>query len=388
LFLTDSAILGLAQELGVADRVCWGDSTVGVYLGGRIHPFTTPLDVLRFSPCSLFGRLRLGLTMLYLQKKSNWKPLASQTAYDWLAKACGPGAMQTVWGPLLDGKFSHSSREVSMAWIWARVHSRTNSRAGGFEKLGYFRGGFAVLIRRLEEELRKANVSFRLGSPVEAIELGQAGRAVRVAGESIPFDRCVFTGPSFALARLLPAGSVAETYRERLKAVRCLGAVCLVFVSDQDLAKQFWINMHEKDAPFLVCVQHTRLVGTEMYGGKHVYYLGCYLPQDSPVFQEDEESLVTRWFAYLKTIFPDFNSCRVESRHVFRFNAAQHVVDTDYLSKIPDYRTPVPGVYLANFSQIFPEDRGTNFAVREGIRIANLAREDAQATSPAKPTTS
>jgi len=61
----------------------------------------------------------------------------------------------------------------------------------------------------------------------------------------------------------------------------------------------------------------------------------------------------------------------------FRFKAAQHIVDTDYEKKIPGCRTPLPGVFLANFSQVFPEDRGTNFAVREGEKVAEMVRREA-----------
>jgi protoporphyrinogen oxidase len=376
LFLTDSEILDLARELGVGDRIFWGNSTVGIYLGGRIFPFNTPLDLLRFSPCNLAGRVRLGMAMLYLQKTRDWKPFVRRTAHDWLSKACGSSAMQTMWQPLLNGKFADAANQVSMAWFWARVHARMNSRKSGGEKLGYFRGGFAVVVDALERELRQAGVQFRIGASVEAIESGPGEQIVRVDGERLPFDRCLFTGPSAALAKLLPAQSLDAAYRRQLDSIGYLGAVCLIFATRQSLAEQFWVNMNEPGAPFLVFVQHSQLTGTEAYQGRNVYYLGTYLPQNSAVLREEESALASRWFAYLKKMFPEFDARQVEAQHLFRFNAAQHIVDTEYESKIPACRTPVPGVYLSNFSQIFPEDRGTNFAVREGRRVARLMLDD------------
>ena len=67
LFLTDTVILDLIRELGLSDKMMWCESSVGIYLGGRIHPFMSPLDLLRFKPCSLTGRLRFGLIALLKQ---------------------------------------------------------------------------------------------------------------------------------------------------------------------------------------------------------------------------------------------------------------------------------------------------------------------------------
>lgn len=376
LFLTDSHILGLVDQLGLSDRLIWGNSTIGVYLGGRIHPFTTPLDLLRFSPCSLPGRIRLGLTCVYLQRRKDWRRLVAQAGRDWLRRACGISAMETVWDPLLKGKFDRYYNHVSMAWLWARIHSRANSRAHGREKLGYFRGGFAVVTQKIEEELRAAGVRFLLNAPVERIITDNSGGRVVVNGEKLVFDRCLFSGPSGALSRLVDPVSGDESCRRQLNSIEYLGAICLIFSSDQDLSNFFWINLHDADAPFLLFIQHSRLVGTELYGGRHVYYLGCYQPQDSSLFRLDDDELTRRWFAYLKRMFPAFNQARAQERHVFRFSAAQHIVDMDYEGKIPPHRTPWPGVYLANFSQIFPEDRGTNFAVRDGKKVARLMLDD------------
>ena len=83
----------------------------------------------------------------------------------------------------------------------------------------------------------------------------------------------------------------------------------------------------------------------------------------------DSEQNVDNWFDYLKKIFPKFKEELVEKKWVFRFNKAQHVVDTRY--KIPKSKIE-NNIYITNFAQIFPEDRGTNFAVREGMRVADL----------------
>src|SRR5262249_42300710 len=269
---------------------------------------------------------------------------------------------------------------IAMAWLWARIHIRANSRdrGPGGEKLGYIRGGFAEVTRALEQALRQRGV--RIERRAEVTALGEQPRCALVNGREESFDQCVFTGPCPALAKLLaPHPSCAE-YVRNLESIAYLGAVCLVFVTEQDLGGPYWLNINEPGAPFLVCLQHTRLVDKAHYGSRHVYYLGAYQPHDGPAFTQPEDALVDSWWNYLRRIFPAFESGRVLERHLFRFKHAQHIVDLGYAKRIPTARTPLAGVSLANFAQVFPEDRGTNYAVREGRRIAahvwEVLRED------------
>ena len=374
LFLTDTAILDLVKELGLQDKLIWCDSSVGIFRDGKIHPFLTPLDLLRFAPCSFIGRLRTGFAALYLKRQKNWHGFTRETAHDWLTRACGHSAMETIWTPLLKGKFDRHYQSVSMAWFWARIHTRTNSRSGGGEKLGYFRGGFNVVTSALENEIRKRGVKIQTGATVGKIS---GDRTAVINGEIVPFDFCIFTGPSPAFAKLLPAQESLDDYAAKLRSIEYLGAACLIFTSDQELGDFYWINVNEPDAPFLVFLNHTRLVDKSFYGGNNVYYVGAYLPPDGKVFSLPDDELAKLWLGYLPKMFSGFDAGRIGEKHIFRFRAAQHIVDTDYENKIPEYKTPLPGVFLANFSQIFPEDRGTNFAVREGEKIATLVRREA-----------
>jgi protoporphyrinogen oxidase len=373
LFLTDTAILELVKELGLQDKLMWCDSSVGIFRDGKVHPFKTPLDLLRFSPCSFWGRLRTGLAALYLKHTKDWHGFARQTAHAWMTRVCGQSAMDSIWTPLLKGKFDRHFDKVSMAWFWARIHTRANSRSPGGEKLGYFRGGFNVVTEALEKKLRENGVVIRTGAPVEKILADE--RAALIGGEEVPFDRCIFTGPSSAFAKLLPADESSNDYAAKLRSIEYLGAVCLIFTSDQDLGDIYWVNVNEPGAPFLVLIQHTNFIDKKFYAGKHVYYIGAYLPPDGHRFALSDEELVNLWFGYLPKLYPQFDAKRVEEKFIFRFRAGQHIVDTEYEAKIPDYQTPLPGVFLANFSQVFPEDRGTNFAVREGEKIAALVRQ-------------
>ena len=377
IFRTDRDILNLVDELGVADRLIWCNSSLGIFRDGKIYPFMSPLDLLRFKPCNFFNRLRLGAVAFYLQKRKNWRGLASQSAFNWMRRACGEQATRVIWEPLLRGKFDRYFDSVSMAWLWARIHIRANSRdSADAEKLGYFRGGFAVITRKLESELLTAGVKILKNCRVE--ELAESGNRISLksGGQWQEFDRCIFTGPSSVLARLLPAGRAdLETYRRKLQSIDYLGAICLVFASEQDIGDVYWLNVNEPGAPFLVFINHTKMVDPGLYQNKFVYYIGSYQPHDSPLFNLADEKIISLWLDYLKKIHPQFDAQQIIEKHLFKLKHAQHIVDTNYASKIPDYRTALPGLFLANFSQIYPEDRGTNYAVREGNKIAEMVSQ-------------
>jgi protoporphyrinogen oxidase len=376
LFKTDTDILDLVRELGMEDEMEWWPSSMSLCRGGKRYPFSSALDLLRFKPMPFLDRLRFGAVAFYLGREKNWAKLESSRAAAWMLRWAGSAAMESVWGPLLRGKFSFHAEDVSMAWLWARVHIRANSRGQEGERLGYFRHGFAALTNKLQASLH-GRVTVRTGVTVQRLLLHE-GKSVTVqtAGSSETYDAVVFTGSSRSFAALLPEDPALASYQKQLLSIPYLGAACLIFATEQKIGDAYWTNINEDDAPFLVFLRHTRLVPSSRYNGREVYYLGAYVPMDSETFLQPEETLTTRWFAYLQKLFPDFDPSRVVEKKLFRLRDAQHVVDTTYRSRVPDYRTPLPGLYLANFSQIYPEDRGTNYAVREGKKIAHLLQQD------------
>lgn len=378
LFRTDVEILKLIQELGLEERLEWHESSVAIYRNGRLWPFITPKDLLGFGACSLTGRIRLGLVAILLKHTTKWQELASVPALVWMRRHCGESATRAVWEPLLKGKFSSFAGQVSMAWLWARLHIRANSRESGVarEKLGYIRGGFIQIVASLKTCLNRLGARIELETRVDAIEVGERGVRVRRNGETEEFDAVIFTGSNNAFNRVLPDSDDLAAYRSALLEIDYLGAICMIFETDQSLGEFYWVNVNEPDWPFLVMIRHTKLVPAARYAGREIYYLGAYVPHDDPRFQMSDTQLKDHWFDALNKMFPEFEAKRVEKTHCFRFRDAQHVVDCSYEDKLVSHDGPFKGLYLANFAQIFPQDRGTNFAVREGEKIAlRIARD-------------
>jgi protoporphyrinogen oxidase len=379
LFKTDRDIIDFTKELGINDLLEWHESSVAMYYGNKLYPFMTPMDLVRFTALPFLDRVRAGVVLLYLQKTNNWEQFKHVSAYQWMSKMSGPRVTKVIWEPLLRGKFDRYYDKVAMAWLWARLHIRANSRDKGDakEKLGYFNGGFDAFTKALTKQLTDMGVEINTGAAIEHVTGGEGKQpGLVLGGQEQTFDSVLCTTPSGIFGHLVKGNpGVEDAYVEKLQSIDYLGAALLIFTSDQEISPYYWHNINDVDLPFLVFIHHTKLIDKATYGGKHVYYIGAYLPHDHELFTTEEQQLKDTWYTALSKIFPDFDRSKIDEEHVFRLKNAQHIVDTAYEQKIPDYKTPLDGVFLANFSQIYPEDRGTNYAVREGNKIAQLVQE-------------
>jgi protoporphyrinogen oxidase len=273
-----------------------------------------------------------------------------------------------------------------MAWLWARVHTRANSRqAGDFgEKLGYFSRGFHLFTQALVKEISSRGGTIITDVAVETIKRNPKNNVIEVETpkKKYSFDKVVATVPTHVFSKLIEGNpEVTPKYLKQLDSIDYLGAALLIFSSKQSLSKYYWHNINDLAAPFLVFIQHTNLIPAQRYNNYNIYYVGAYIPHKHIYFDMHEQDLKNVWYDYLREMFPDFDRAEIKDEHMFRLRNAQHIVDTNYESKIPAYTSPVAGVYLSNFSQIFPEDRGTNYAVREGKKLAAMLIEKENANS-------
>ncbi|HJT25138.1 MAG TPA: FAD-dependent oxidoreductase, partial [bacterium] len=277
LFTSDTCIRGLVDELGIRDRLHWLTSQMGFTYRGKLYPFGTPMQLLKFTPLPFWERIWFGVQSLYLGKKDNWKPYENITAWEWMTRYCPPTIRKVVWEPLLKGKFSRYFDKVAMAWFWARVHTRFSSRKGAKEKLGYFKGGFEAFHQALAEAVKKAGVSISLKTPINRI-LTQNGRftGLEINGQKKTFDKLVFAAatPIF----LKTCAELPEDYKKRMTQLEFLGAQCLILVMKRQFSGMYWINVGDADIPILALIEHTNFAPPEWYQGKHLMYVANYLP--------------------------------------------------------------------------------------------------------------
>lgn len=375
LFTSDIYIRGLVDELGIRDSLHWLTSQMGFTYKGKLYPFGTPLQLLKFKPLPFWERIWFGVQSLYLGKKENWKPYENITAWEWMTRYCPATIRKVVWEPLLKGKFSRYFDQVAMAWFWARVHTRFSSRRGTKEKLGYFKGGFEVFHQALATAVRKSGVQINLNTPISRI-LTENGRftGLEVGEHKKTFEKLVFAAatPIFLKTCL----ELPEEYKKRMTRLDFLGAQCLILVMKREFSDMYWINIGDADIPILALIEHTNFAPLDWYQGKHLMYVANYLPQDHKYFKMKKEDIFAELLPHLQKINPNFNESWLEEYYLFQDLYAQPVVPLHYSQVRPGYETPVENLYLANMALVYPEDRGTNFAVDVGNKVARLIDPD------------
>ena len=386
-FTSDTDIVDLTVEIGLGDRIRWIDSTVGTLVDGRIYDFVTPVDLLKFTAMSLPDRIRLGLTTLYLQRQRDYRKYEGVTADEWLRRCVGKSGYDVFWGPMMRGKFGEEHYgEVSMAWVWGKIQTRVKSRGKSMirEKLGYPMGSFGEVFDVLAERVCEMGGAVHTSAAVERVEVvdGRA-RGLHVAldgGDSglAEFDAVLATTPSYIFPSLAP--QLPDDYLARLTDVNYMAAVLIVLVLDRPLSDVYWLNVSDRSIPFVAVIEHTNLIEPEHYGGKHIVYLSNYLTTDSPFYRMTHDELLQEYMPHLCKINSDFDVSWIEESYHHRVGAAQPIIGTRYSERIPSHRTPFEGLYLANTTQIYPEDRGTNYSVRMGREVARMMMEDQEGT--------
>jgi protoporphyrinogen oxidase len=379
-FSTDTDLLDYVEKLGISDQLKWHPSSIGIFTGGHLYPFSTPRHVLSFSPIPLLDRIRMGAVLFYLSKTKEWKQLEPWTVERWMRRYAGLKAYDVVWGPLLYGKFDEYASEIGMPWLYARIHTRANSRTEGMktEKLGYFKGSVKVLVDKVHDAVLNRGGKVHTGVSIDRIAI-QDGRATGlfIGGERKQFDSIIVTTASSILLRLAP--ELSGPYRTMIEASRYHSALVVVLKLSRPLSPYYWLNVNDPAYPFLAVIEHTNLISPSEYGGKRILYLGKYCSPQHRLFRMDDESLLKEYYAALHKMFPHFEPEQVEEAHVFRGPNAQPIVTTDYTKKIPPHRTPIQNLYLANMSQIYPEDRGTNYSIRLGRTVSRILISDFEA---------
>jgi protoporphyrinogen oxidase len=381
LFGSDTHILSLMDELGIGDRLRWIESKVGFFYDGQIYDFVTPFDLLRFKPLNLVNRIKLGLMYLYLQRVDDWQRLEQITARDWILRTMGQEIYDKVWGPLLRGKFGELADQVSMTWLWGKIKVRGSSRQGATakEKLAYPLGSFQIITQALVDRLEAGGADMRLNQ--EVLELTTApDDPRRVTGvvtkkETIPFDIVVATVPGYAFLEIAPP-SLDDAYAALLRSVRYQAAVVLLLVSKQSLSRIYWMNIADRTMPYVAVIEHTNYVPPSEYQDRHLIYVSNYVERDDPRYNMKASELFDLYLPHLKKINPSFDEDWIEKKIVLRAEAGQPVITCNYSQRIPDHRTPLQGLYLANTLQIYPEDRGTNYSVRLGKTISQIVDQD------------
>jgi len=364
-FQSDSEMLGLIRELGLEDKVIFPRPLTVMFYKNNWYPFDSILNALKF-PGLGFGlnKIRFGFVGLFLRLTKNWQALEKVTAEEWMLKYAGKQVYEKMWKPLLIGKFGPFYKDVNMAWMWARIHARTT-------RLGTFEGGFQNFSDLFADKLKQMGVEIRLGRAVQSIE--RIDRGLSVDGEV--FDKVLVTSSPNLMAKLCP--ELPADYLKGLLELKSMGAVVMTLSLKYQLSKDgyYWFNVPKEEGyPFLALVEHTNYVSKENFGGDHIVYAGDYLELGHEYFTLSDEQLLEKFISAFQKFNPEFKRDWIKKIWVHKTNYAQPVPLVYHSKNIPAIQTPVEGLYFASMSQVYPWDRGTNFAVEIGRRAARMMK--------------
>ena len=379
IFTSDKEMLALVEEIGLRDKVFFPRPTTSIVYQERIVPFDSPLRWITFPGFNLLDVARYGSVSAFLRFTKPWRRLEQHTADSWLLRWYGEKIHRMIWQPILIGKFGPYYRDVNMAWMWARLHVRSM-------KLGYFEGGFQALVDHLTAVVQQQGAVIRLNTPVEQIVAGENGRLqIAFDSQQEAFDQCLVTTSPGLLSKMAPG--LPESYLGGLKKLKSMGAVVMTLALKRPLMKDtYWLNIPattpdktQNDVPFLALVEHTNFIDKQHYGGDHLVYCGDYVTPDHPYMTMPPDEMEALFVQSLSKFNPDFRPDWVRKSWLFRAKYAQPVPLLNHSANIPPLQTPLPGLYFASMSQVYPWDRGTNFAVEIGRRVArqmNLATKE------------
>ncbi len=370
-FDNDVYVPQLVKELGMEGDVVIMPSKTGMYFNGKHWRLSTPLDLLRFSPLPFIDRIRLGLMVLKVRKVKDWKAIEHLTIQEWLEPLCGKNAYRVVWKPLIENKFNVYQDAINAVWMWKKLVLRGSTRdAKGGEQLAYFKGGFGRLAEAMAAEIRKLGGEIRYATPVTGVQAdGGKLNAVTTAGGAVEGKQFLFT-PAFPIIANIFEGTADAAWLQRLRRVKYLGNVCLVLELDRSLSDTYWINVNDPGFPFVGVIEHTNFDSPANYDGKHIVFLSRYLAKEDPLWGASDEAYLDFALGHLQRMFPELQRNWIQDFRIWRAEFAQPVTEVGYSGYVPGRETPYSNATISTMAQIYPEDRGTNYAIREGKAVA------------------
>jgi protoporphyrinogen oxidase len=369
-FTSDTHLTDMAKKLGLGDKIVWIKPKTAIYYQGKLYSLKGAADLLKFEPLPFLERLRMGLLIARSYTRKKWAPLDRITAKDWIVRSVGPKAYQVLWEPLLASKFGVHAEKISAAWLWSKLKLRGSSRnKRGQEVLGYFAGGgFSQVTEAMVAKVRELGGVFHFNAQISQIKSGSRGVQITHGGGRVQYPQAIWTAAPSILPSVAP--ELPASYTDALKSILYQGNICMVVTMKQQISDIYWLSVEDLACPFVAVIEHTNFIDPKVYGGKHIMYLSRYLDPKDDLYSASDEVVTKRFFDYLHKIFPNFSSDIVESVIVSRASHTQPITPVGYGSRLPELMTPLPGLYLATMSQIYPEDRGTNYAIAIGQRAA------------------
>lgn len=366
---SDTDFIQLLGELGLAGQLRWKTTRMAYWYREKLQPWGNPLALLRFAGLSPLAKFRYGLHVFLATRRNHWHDLDRQEATAWLKRWVGQEAFEVLWQPLFNFKFYQYAHQLSAAWFWSRIRRLGRSRYNLMkEKLGYLEGGSATLLQALRRAIEAGGGQIRLSTPVQEVVVeNHQVKGVRVGGVLEEFDQVISTLPIPYIPQLIPA--LPAQLRAQYQAVRNIGVVCVIARLNKPVSGNFWLNINDPsmDIPGLVEYSNLRPLN------QSVVYAPFYLPTDHPHWAHDHQVFIDKVQSYLRRINPSLSPDDFLELRASRYRFAQPICGPGFAQQLPPIQLPIEGLWVADTSYYYPEDRGISESVGLGRKMARWA---------------
>ena len=367
--ISDAAFLTVLDELQLTNKMQWVETRMGYWYQNCLQPWGNPLALLRFRGLSLVAKFRYGLHAFLATKRTNWQPLDRVEASGWIKRWVGAQAYEVLWRRLFEYKFYDYTDNLSAAWIWSRIRRIGRSRYSLFrEKLGYLDGGSATLLQAMQADIEANGGVIRLQTPVSQVVMAD-GRVSGVAygGQFEAFDTVISTVPLPYVPRLMP--DLPPAILAQFSALNNIAVVCVIVKLRRALTGNFWLNVNDPEMDIPGIVEYSNLRPLDC----HLVYVPFYMPGEHPKFAESDQQFLDKVRRYFKKINPALVDADFIDLRASRYRHAQPICDPGYLDRLPPASLPVKGLWVADTSYYYPEDRGISESIGFGRNLASEA---------------
>lgn len=371
IFKSDKEAIQLIKELGLEDELIWPGTKMGYLSDNKIYEFGTPISLLKFKPISFIDKIRFGLNVIHIKLINNYKKMERYTAEEWIKPRIGARAYSKIWEPLLISKFGEQKSKVSMAWLWGKIKLRSTSSTKEGEQLGYIKGSYQVLTDKFYNYLIEKGVKISLNTEVKKVSKENEKFNVEFGNkENELFDYVVSTIDYENSIKIL-SGLLNKDEKERMNSVKYTSARTMLIVANKSFSRFYWTNIGDNNVPFGGIIEHTNMVKKENYENKNIIYISNYMTEENPLFNVTEEEMLEEYMKHLSKINPEFSKNSIIEYHVYDQSFAQPIITCNYSKIIQATKLEVKNLYLCTMPQIYPEDRGMNYAIKLGQEVAH-----------------
>lgn len=376
IFKSDKEVIELVEDLKLSDKLIWPATKMGYLVNKKMYAWGTPISLLQFKELNFIEKMRFGFNVVHLKLINDYKKLEKCTAEEWFTKRIGNNIYSKIWEPLLISKFGDKKKDISMAWMWGKIKLRSTSSSMEGENLGYIEGSYQALTDALYKYLLDKKVKIELETPIEKIEKEKDKYKIVAKGNTYEGFDIVVSTVNYDQSYKLLKKYVTKEEKEKMQAVEYTAARTMVMVTDKSFGPYYWLNIGDNDIPFGGIIEHTNFIKEEKYENKHIIYISNYMSKENKLYSYSKEELFNEYMKHLTKINKDFKKKNVKEYYVFDEEYAQPIIECNYSENIMEHKLEKENIYLCTMPQIYPEDRGMNYAIKLGKTISEEIKEN------------